>query len=138
MGEAADKGWQPVVQAGAALQTKRAVARDDYSMEYLQAIGKVSPNLLCKALKSMLAAGSFVVVTELPQAARMGDVWYTCTCGDAEHDALCVHILSAGLQNHPHEFARLMPAKARHNVSLQDKPKGGRPPKVAPVRSFWG
>ena len=86
----------------------------------------------------MLAAGSFVVVTELPQAARMGDVWYTCTCGDAEHDALCVHILSAGLHHHPAEFTKLMPAKSHQNVSLQDKPKGGRPAKCIPVRSFWG
>ena len=89
-------------------------------------------------LEYLQAVGSFYIVTELPPSQRMGDIWYTCSCGDAEHDAMCVHIIAAGLHNHPQELSKLMPEKARQNVSLQDKPKPGRPRNVEPVRSFWG
>ena len=95
-------------------------SREGMTIEYLQAVG------------------SFYVVTELPQQERMGDVWYTCSCGDAEHDAMCVHIVAAGLQYHSEAYSKLMPAKARQNVSLQEKPKAGRPRSIEPVRSFWG
>ena len=45
-------------------------------------------------LECLQAVGSFYIVTELPPSQRMGDVWYTCSCGDAEHDAMCVHIIA--------------------------------------------
>ena len=50
--------------------------RAGMTMEYLQLVG------------------SFVVVTELKEAARMRDVRFICTCGDAEHNAQCVHTQS--------------------------------------------
>lgn len=120
------KKWQKLqTKAGSTLLKNEMLARpsDDragITMEYLQQVG------------------SFVVVTELKEAERMGDVWFTCTCGDAEHNAQCVHTQSCLLWQYPTEAAKLMPAKAKLQHNLQNKAKGGRPANIEPVRSFWG
>ena len=54
-------------------------------------------------LAFLKAVSSFYCVIELPKEERMGHIWHTCTCGDYEHCAECVHVISVGLKYHPSE-----------------------------------
>jgi hypothetical protein len=109
-------------------------------------------------LQFLKAISAFYVVIELPVMERRGHIWHTCTCGDYEHQAECVHVISIGIKYHggcvpppasimpamrpisglsSDAYKNQMPASVSQHQDLQEKRKVGRPSNIQRVRNWW-
>ena len=59
-----------------------------------------------------------------------GITWHTCTCGDYEHQCVCVHIMCVGMSKGPQEqteqYKAMMPDQVRQTVDLCQRRASGK------------